>query len=474
MRSQERHYWRAAVLDRFDGYVWERSRTDVGQRPLELPTVVDRRSAAGAPEQLNPDWLVRTEFTLRELQSEVAIAPGALDPPTASRSTPTPNGTAFVEDGALGEGDVYTAVSYAPQSHRGRDASRAGRLRTGPRPHTAIRLPETCRGARVRTAVPGAAARRRRRAQGRAAVRLSRSSYGEVFELARRLTAGAPTTYDAVKAIEIHLQSSYDYVEDVQLAALPYAPSCSMAGRLLRAVLRSDGADAACSVSRRGSPPGSARVAPMAGSLRGPRSRGPLLGGGLLHRDRMGSLRSHPGRRPAELQLGGGGAASAAGGEVVEARPRAAATPAPPRPAGPDSTGGVPPWPFALAIAPCHWPPGSRWRSSEAPSPIALRLGCRRGGTEELAAALERLGWPIRPRFTLSRVEDVMRAARCPSAAAYVASLRAVRFGRGRPTPSLSERRRVRRELRRFPGWRATLDSYLAIPPGAPRRGSRI
>ncbi|HEX5894127.1 MAG TPA: hypothetical protein VFY33_04800, partial [Solirubrobacterales bacterium] len=95
-------------------------------------------------------------------------------------------------------------------------------------------------------------------------------------------------------------------------------------------------------------------------------------------------------------------------------------------------------------------------------------------GTEELAAALERLGWPVRPRFTLSRVEDVMRAARCPSAAAYVASLRTVRFGRdGRP-PSLSERRCVRRELRRFPGWRATLRSYLAIPPGAPRRGSRI
>lgn len=477
VRSRERHYWRAAVLDSFDGYFWERSRTDVGQRPLELPTVVDRRSAAGAPEQLNSDWLVRTEFTLRELQSEVAIAPGALRSTDGIEIDPTPNGTAFVEDGVLGEGDVYTAVSYAPnptaaEMRRAPDAYSPALAH-----HTAIGLPRDAAGVSqfeppFQVPLRGGGGERRERA----AARLSRSRYGEVFELARRLTAGAPTTYDAVKAIEIHLQSSYDYVEDVQLAALPLRAFlfggtggyCEQFSGAMALMLRMLGIPARVAAGfSPGRPDGPDRYV-----VRDREAHSWVevyfTGIGWVPFDPT------PAVAPAELQLGGSGAVSAAGGGVVEAGVRAPATPAPPRSAGPGSTGGVPPWPFALAIA------------LPLAAGIALtvirRLRHRslsasdaaEAGTEELAVALERLGWPVRPRFTLSRVEDVMRAARCPSAAAYVASLRAVRFGRdGRP-PSLSERRRVRRELRRFPGWRATLGSYLAIPPGAPRRGSRI
>lgn len=481
VRSRERHYWRAAVLDRFDGYVWERSRTDVGQRPLELPTVVDRRSAAGAPEQLNSDWLVRTEFTLRELQSEVAIAPGALRSTDGIEIDPTPNGTAFVEDGALGEGDVYTAVSYAPnptaaEMRRAPDAYAPALAH-----HTTVGLPEPDSGDAARLLplfyrpilVPLRGSRDRGQ---RAARRLARSPYGDVFQLARRLSAGAPTTYDAVKAIEIHLQSTYDYVEDVQLAALPLraflfdgrAGYCEQFSGAMALMLRMLGIPARVAAGfSPGRPDGPDRYVVRDREAHS-WVEAYFTGIGWVPFDPT------PAVAPAELQLGGSGAASAAGGGVVEARSRAAATPAPPRSAGPGSTGGVPAWPFALAIA------------LPLAAGIALtvirRLRHRslsasdaaEAGTEELAAALERLGWPVRPRFTLSRVEDVMRAARCPSAAAYVASLRAVRFGRdGRP-PSLSERRRVRRELRRFPGWRATLDSYLAIPPGAPRRGSRI
>ena len=478
VRSRERHYWRAAVLDRFDGYIWERSRTDVGQRPLELPTVVDRRSAAGAPEQLNPDWLVRTEFTLRELQSETAIAPGALRSTDGIEIDPTPNGTAFVEDGALGEGDVYTATSYAPNPT-------AAEMRRAPDAyapplahHTTIGVPRAEPGAplvppfdrAVRVPLRGSGDRGQR-----AARLLARSPYGDVFGLARRLTTGAPTTYDAVKAIEIHLQSSYAYVEDVQLAAVPLraflfrgrAGYCEQFSGAMALMLRMLGIPARVAAGfSPGRPDGPDRYV-----VRDREAHSWVevyfTGIGWVPFDPT------PAVAPAELQLGGGDAASAAGGGVAEARPRAAATPAPPRSAGPGSTGGVPAWPFALAIA------------VPLAAGIALAIVRRfrhrslsaedaaEAGTRELAAALERLGWPVRPRFTLSRVEDVMRAARCPTAAAYVAGLRAVRFGRDGRVPSLSERRRVRRELRRFPGWRATLGSYLAIPPGAPRRGSR-
>jgi hypothetical protein len=94
-------------------------------------------------------------------------------------------------------------------------------------------------------------------------------------------------------------------------------------------------------------------------------------------------------------------------------------------------------------------------------------------GTRELSDALERLGWRPGPRVTLSGLEEVLRSARRPNAAAYVAGLRTIRFGTDGRLPSLSERRRMRRELRRFPGWRAVLGSYLAIPPGGPRRLTR-
>jgi hypothetical protein len=310
----------------------------------------------------------------------------------------------------------------------------------------------------------------------RAAQLIARSPYAGVFGLARRLTVGAPTTYDAVKAIEVHLQSSYAYDEDVQLAAVPLraflfrgrSGYCEQFSGAMALMLRMLGIPTRVATGfSPGRPDGPDRYV-----VRDREAHSWVevyfTGIGWVPFDPT------PAVAPAELQLGGSDAVSAAGGGVVEAQPRAAATPAPPRVIGPASTEGVPPWPFALAIAVLL--------AAGIALTVVRRLRHRslsasdaaEAGTQELAAALERLGWPVRPRFTLSRVEDVMRAARCPSAAAYVAGLRAVRFGRdGRP-PSLSARRRMRRELRRFPGWRATLGSYLAIPPGAPRRGSRI
>jgi len=482
VRSAERHYWRAAVLDRFDGYVWERSRTDVGQRPLELPTAVDRRPAAGAPERLNSDWIVRTEFTLRELQSPFAIAPGALRSADGIEIDPTPNGTALVEDGALAEGDVYTAVSYAPnptadEMRRAPDAYAPALAH-----HTTIGLPR----AEPPEGPPGGGfgrpvvvpLRGAETGGNGAARRLASSGYGEVFELARRLTEGAPSTYDAVKAIEIHLQSSYDYVEDVQLAGVPLraflfrsrAGYCEQFSGAMALMLRMLGIPARVAAGfSPGRPDGPDRYV-----VRDREAHSWVevyfTGIGWVPFDPTPSV------APAELQVSGLGAASAADAGVAETRPRAAAA-APPAPLaarGSNPSGGVPLWPFALAIA---LPLAAGFALAAV---RRLRHGslsaadAAEAGTQELAAALERLGWPLRPRFTLSRTEDVLRTARRPTAAAYAARLRAVRFGRdGRP-PSLSERRRVRRELRRFRGWGATLASYRVIPPGAPRRGSRI
>ncbi len=473
VRSPERHYWRAAVLDQFNGYSWERARTDIGQPALELPTKVDRGSTAGAPAQLDSDWLVRTEFTVRELSSEFAIVPGAIRAVDGIEIDPTPSGSVFVGD-PLGEGDVYTALSYAPnpsaaEMRRAPDAYAPALAR-----HTTVGLPRTV-PADVGPA-PGFAPRIPVPLRGEgggelAARRLANSRYGEVFELARRLTAGAPTTYDAVRAIEIHLRSEYDYVEDVPLTSLPLraflferrAGYCEQFSGAMALMLRMLGIPARVAT---GFSPG--------------RPDGPDR---YLVRDREAHswvevyftgigwvpFDPTPAIAPAELQVSGTDSASAAGDGPVAARPRPAAI-AEPRPAAArDSSGGLPLWPFAVALA-LPLAAGVLLTAARLLRHRSLSTAAAaEAGTRELAAALERLGWPLRARITLSGVEDVLRAARRPAAAAYAARLRGIRYAADGRLPSASDRRRMRRELRRFPGPGATLRSYLTIPPGAPR-----
>jgi protein-glutamine gamma-glutamyltransferase len=481
VRSADRRYWRASVLDEFDGYVWSQSRRDVGQRDLELPTAVDRGSTVGAPKRLDPDWLVRTEFTLRELRSEFAIAPGALIAAEGIGLDPTPNGTALVED-TLGEGDRYTARSYAP------DPS-ADQLRGAPDAyapalahHTTIELPRIRSGVispsplgEQRVVVPpggGGGARGER-----AARRLAASSYGDLFELARRLTATAPTTYDAVKAIETHLQSSYGYAENVPADPMPVraflfehrAGYCERFAGAMALMLRMLGIPARVAAGfTPGSPDGPDRY--LVRDLDAHSWVEVYFTGiGWVPFDPT------PGAAPAELQVGAADAASAAGGGPVRGGPRAAAPTAavPPRATAPRPSGGVPLWPFAIALG---LPLAAALALAVARMLRHRSLSARdaaRDGTRELCGALERLGWRPGPRITLSGLEEVLRSARRPNAAGYVAGLRTIRFGTDGRLPSLSERRRMRRELRRFPGWRAVLRSYLAIPPGGPRRITR-
>ena len=89
----------------------------------------------------------------------------------------------------------------------------------------------------------------------------------------------------------------------------------------------------------------------------------------------------------------------------------------------------------------------------------------------ELERALPRLGWEVPPGVTLLQIERDVGGLAGPNVAAYVAGLRANRFGphrRRRPGPG--ERRALRRALARGRGPRARLRALLAIPPGGPGR----
>jgi hypothetical protein len=87
----------------------------------------------------------------------------------------------------------------------------------------------------------------------------------------------------------------------------------------------------------------------------------------------------------------------------------------------------------------------------------------------ELARALPRLGVPVGPGATLTRVERELREAAKPAAARYAARLRAHRFSAaGTAVPSPAARRALRRDLGGR-GLRGRLRALWAIPPGGPR-----
>jgi protein-glutamine gamma-glutamyltransferase len=479
VRSDAPRYWRAAVLDSFDGYRWERS-SESDLPPLETPTQVEAGSPTGAG-YLNREWVVRTEFRLYQLSSEFAIAPGAPLEADGVELDPTPTGSVLAEDD-LGEGDTYTILSYAPDPSAEQMRRAPARYSPALAYHTTIELPRRelngedpqlrfeppivvpFRGAPAPSGATEAAARR-----------LAGSPYADIYRLARQLTAGTPTTYDAVKAIEVHLQDAYAYNESVPAEQLP-----------LRAFLfeRRTGYCQQFSGS----------MALMLRMLGIPARVATGFSPGVRDSDRLDrfivrDLEAHswvevyftgigwvpfdptPAAAPAQLQTGGRAAVSAAGG-TEEAGPERGSTPAKPQPAAASaSSWRLPLWPFAIALA---------LPLAAAAALATMRVlrhrslsvaGAAEARARELASALERLGWRLPPGITLRAIEERLRTSRRPAAGAYAAKLRAIRFAAdGGPLPSLSERRRLRRDLRREPGLGATLAAYLAIPPGAPRR----
>ena len=87
VRADAPHYWRAAVLERFDGFRWVRSESE--STALELPNKVE-----GIDLGVHEEWYERTEVTVRELRSGLVVGPGSVQAisgsPARSRATGRP------------------------------------------------------------------------------------------------------------------------------------------------------------------------------------------------------------------------------------------------------------------------------------------------------------------------------------------------------------------------------------------------
>jgi transglutaminase-like putative cysteine protease len=495
VRSDRPHYWKAETLDAFDGFRWVRSgfadQTDVGL--VDLPG--RRPEGVWNYHEWNPRWDETIRFTVRSLSTTQVVGAGTTFRVYGIGVTePQADGTFEVEE-PLEKGDRYAIRAYAPNPS-------ADQMRNSPleyprrmAQYTTIHLPNEGESAldtvvarddgdlmftRDRVIVP----LRNTPGSGddEAQLALGDSSYERIQRLATSLTAGAASSYDAVKAVERHLQTEYRYSERVPSADLPLADFlfreragyCQQFSGAMALMLRMAGIPARVAA---GFSPGSFNRDTREYRVRDLDAHSWVevyfTGIGWVPFDPT------PSAAPAESQANGLAGTSAARGDAGEIRggenaigPSERAGPQPE--AGGGGDGGMSGWVGVGAIALLALAGGAGWA-------LVRRYGARRSlphaelgeaQLAELRAALPKLGWNLADGTTLLGLERRLDRVAGPAAAGYAAKLRAHRFDPRAPAaPTPAERRALRRELTARGGIRARLRGLLAIPPGGPRTG---
>jgi transglutaminase-like putative cysteine protease len=475
IRSRKSQYWKAEVLDHFDGVRWERSNFE--GLPLASP-----RFQGPPVAYRHTRWLQRAEVTVRALRSRFVIGPGTIrELDGAGTALPDSDGTTRTDGPPLASGDSYTVLSYVPEPSLAQLRQAPARYPRGLDPYTSLAIP----GARPAAAElgepetltmpiwgdPGSGSRGADR-------RLAGSPHGAVLRLARRLTAGAPTPYAAVAAVERYLGGEFRYDENPPTRAQPLP---AFLFRDKRGYCQQFSGAMALLLRMAGLP---SRV--VAGFAPGTADREGLWrvvdydahswvevyfnGIGWVAFDPTPSI------APARAQFSLGsvlpgpprGTAVEAGrpGRAREERTGAGPTA---RTAG-GATSTVWTWTRALALL-------ALAAAALAYASLALRRHRRlASGTtiepqlRELGAALRGRGWSPSAGSTLLALEQRLAKIAGPAASAYVAALRTSRYAPGHPDPpGPSERRAFRRELTAGRGLRARMRAYRRIPPGGPR-----
>ncbi len=473
VRSTQPLYWKASVLDRFDGFVWERAREE---DPLALPELAARRRTPGGElPNRRRDWLTQASFEVEALTTGLVIGAGTAQVVQGIEGvTLSADGTMHAQGALLAAGEEYSVVSYSPQPS-------ADELRAAPGTY-----PERFERSTL-VAIPTDEVPTRAQSMplwGEPLDELTRlellaSPYGDVYRLARRLTANANTPYAAAEAIERHLRSSYEYSPEVPDRAYPLASFlfedragyCQQFAGSMALMLRMIGIPSrVASGFAPGSYDGERELYEIRDTdahswvevyFRGigwvtfdptpadapAASRTQNLGIGDFFRGRGAVAAENDARvRSADdvaAAAGGGGAAESGGG----------------------------PWAaIALGLAGAAVVAGALAASGFWRRRRALVSGTRVDAQlAELRAAIGGLGWKLPPQGTLLAIEARFRSSRYRPIARYAAALRAHRFAPDPPPPPGPDERRALRRALAGGGLRRRLRGLRAIPPGGPR-----
>jgi transglutaminase-like putative cysteine protease len=491
IRSDRPHYWKAETLDTFDGLRWLRT-TDNDTRSVtaELPDRSLEEGATWQPFEWNPRWDEEIRVTVRSLASSLVVGAGTTYYVDGVGASPSSDGTWRINGQPLEKGDSYTFNAYAPDPTRAQLQAAPSDYPGEYRQYTRIYLPTGSDDATELGAPGGAKAFAVRReldvpmpgdplaGNRNAGAILMHSRYRRMYQLALQLTAGAENSYDAVKAIETHLQDEYVYAETVPTRPIPLngflfedeRGYCQQFSGAMALMLRMVGVPARVAA---GFSPGSYNRDTREFRVRDLDAHSWVevyfAGIGWVPFDPTPTI------APAESQFTGFGATSAAradAGEVKARQPGLLSERTQLAPGASGDDGGLD-WILPLLVVIVLS------TGAGVAGTTALRIRTRRGLTAaqladaqlaELRQALARLDWDLPTATTLLALEKRLGRAAGPASAGYAARLRAHRYDPREPSaPGPRERRALRGELTRRRGLRGRLRGLLVIPPGGPR-----
>ncbi len=457
VQSPHPYYWRAAVLDDFDGTSWVQS-TGEGIAPLQLPR--------GSEARLNPAWIHEVTYTIDHLRSDLAVVAGTpLAPPQLDGLTVVDRGLLLPSNRTLSAGDSYTVRSYIPDPTPSQMRRTPRRLPGALARDTELTLPG---GRSVDVPLWGAPT------GGSADRELAASAYGGVYSLARRITAGQTTEYGAVKAIESYLGEQYRYSEFAPIERLAlrtflldvHRGYCQHFSGAMALMLRMVGVPARVAAGFSPGRPDSDGNYEVTDFDSHSWVEVYFNGIGWVTFDPT------PPGSPAQSRTSGLGASIASPAssqaDLKGDRRRKTNGASPGAALDGSSPGGSP-----LLLSAWVW--GGLLAGLAVAGVVTLRR--RRSVVDDLddaylreaMAALRRLrSWDLRGT-TLLGLERRLRAEGGPAAAEYLARLREVRYGVGAIGPPTSrDRRAMRRDLAARRGLWARMRALAAMPPWGP------
>ena len=474
--SEKPHYWKATNLDTFDGVRWARSSGTTTEPALGQPLKLHPKGAAPRPD---PEWVDRINFQVRSLTSDFAIGAGTTLALRDANASPNADGV-WEMNQELRPGNSYTALVYDPKPSP-IEMRAAGTAYPPEADHYAgFTLSGGEGGARsIETPLWGASgpASISREVQG--------TPYEEMYGIARRLAAGAPTPYDAVQRIEVYLRSNFQYKQDVPNRTYPLpafisqdrAGYCQQFSGAMALMLRMLGIP-------------SRVAAGFAPGGREPDRSNYLIDDTDAHNwvevffpgIGWATFDPTPPAAPAAQPDDGLGATdplqiddSAAGRQAPDVSGGDVPKPAPQQSlvanSGQDSSGPSA-WVILGAVV------GVVALAALGLYTLRARRRARLGADElaeaelqELARVLRRLRKPLPPGATLRSARDLLQRSAGPAAARYATELETRRYrDPAAAPPSMTERRALRRALISAVGLRTAL---LVLPPGGPAPSRR-
>ena len=464
-------YWKTSVLDRFDGFAWQRAKSS---DPL---ATVERQARYATPKGVlrgrHPEWITTVRFQVDGLRSQFVTATGTA---IATRGLSAPNrsadGTVTNLGGPLISGAEYSVTSYVPRPT-------PVELREAPPTYPEQRFGQATVVGLPNSLDPGyGIAMPLWGTHDDAAVqRVLDSPYAATYRLAGDWTAGATTPYAAVRAIEDHLRNDYTYDPNVISHTYPlgsflfddHAGYCQQFAGAMGLMLRMMGIPsrvvAGFAPGTRHSDDGTFQVRDLDAHswveayFRGigwvtfdPTPAAAPAGSQSQHGELAGTRGPAPDPQldPSSVK---GGADQSTSTDVAAS----------------SGSGGGLPWVvvgLVLAIALAGFVAGvvvvNRRRRALAAGELADEQ------VSELRRALERLGWKLEPNVTLLGLEHRYSAAGRGPLRRYLRMLREHRYAaETTPPPSPADRRALRSAISSG-SLRRRLQGLLVIPPGGP------